>query len=258
MINIFNINIEFDKSIVYNKIVQAINDSTKGFCFFVDSNIIRVAFFDIKYRNLINSSLVNSCDGSSIAFFANIFFKLKVDTLKGPEVFKELITRPYRQVLLGGNADEVNKILTSLSHNNLDKNNIFVYPLPFNSIDSFNYEQIADDLNRLNVDIIWVSLGAPKQELFINNLFPLLNKGLLFGIGAAFNFYNNPRDLDSFKFFGLEFIWVNRIFKEPQKQLKRVVMFVFILPMLLAVEFKKVFSRFFLKRFKTRDKVYKD
>lgn len=255
MINIFNINIEFDKNFVYNKIVQSIDDSIKGFCFFVDSNIITVAFFDTKYRNLINNSLVNSCDGSSIAFFVNIFFKLKVDTLKGPEVFKELIKRPYRQVLLGGNADEVGKIMTSLRSNNRDMDNVFVYPLPFSSIDKFNYDQIARDLNSLNVDIIWVSLGAPKQEFFINNLFPLLNKGLLFGIGAAFNFYNNPRDLKSINFFGLEFIWLSRIFKEPQKQLKRVSLFLFVLPMLLGFEFKKAFARVLSKRSTIHSKV---
>ncbi len=38
-------------------------------------------------------------------------------------------------------------------------------------------------------DIIWVSLGAPKQEKFMNLLLPYLNKGVMFGFGAIFNVY---------------------------------------------------------------------
>ena len=43
-------------------------------------------------------------------------------------------------------------------------------------------------------DIIWVALGAPKQEIFMNRLKPHLKKGVAIAIGAAFNFYSGMAD----------------------------------------------------------------
>ena len=43
-------------------------------------------------------------------------------------------------------------------------------------------------INADNPDIIWVSLGAPKQEMFMSRLKPYLKRGVMFGYGAIFNF----------------------------------------------------------------------
>ena len=62
-------------------------------------------------------------------------------------------------------------------------------PLPFNNVENFDYNTIAKNINEFSPDIIWVSLGAPKQEIFISKLFPFINRGVLFAIGAAFNLF---------------------------------------------------------------------
>ncbi|MCS2525263.1 WecB/TagA/CpsF family glycosyltransferase [Bacteroides ovatus] len=67
-------------------------------------------------------------------------------------------------------------------------------------VDQFDYPAIAKQINELHPDIVWVSLGAPKQETFIHNIFPCIEQGVLFGIGAAFNFYtgdlhNNKKEI---------------------------------------------------------------
>ena len=67
--------------------------------------------------------------------------------------------------------------------------NIQAISLPFMPVENFDYQSIANKINKIEPDIIWVSLGAPKQEIFMNKIKPLLNHGVLFGIGAAFNFY---------------------------------------------------------------------
>ena len=43
----------------------------------------------------------------------------------------------------------------------------------------------------------------------------------IFGIGAAFNFYTGDLHNNKKEIGGLRFIWLERIFKEPKKQLKR-------------------------------------
>ena len=76
-------------------------------------------------------------------------------------------------------------------------------------------------------------LGAPKQEEFIKRLIPKLDKGLLFGTGAALNFYFNRIKNRKFSIFGLRFIWLERIFLEPKKQINRIIKFIKVLPKII-------------------------
>ena len=86
---------------------------------------------------------------------------------------------------------------------------------------------------------MWVSLGAPKQETFISNIFPYIEQGVLFGIGAAFNFYTGDLHNNKKEIGGLRFIWLERIFKEPKKQLKRVFGYMLAVPKMYFDEKRK-------------------
>ena len=68
----------------------------------------------------------------------------------------------------------------------------------------------------LSYNIIFVGLGCPKQELWINNQSGKI-KGVLLGVGAAFNFYAGDlkRAPSLFKDNGFE--WLYRIFQEPKR-----------------------------------------
>jgi N-acetylglucosaminyldiphosphoundecaprenol N-acetyl-beta-D-mannosaminyltransferase len=86
------------------------------------------------------------------------------------------------------------------------------------------------------LDIIWVSLGAPKQELFMNRILPHLNTGVMFGIGAVFNFYVGDIKLSSFHIGSLKFIWINRLISEPRKMIKRNIPYILLIPRLFYKE----------------------
>ena len=111
--------------------------------------------------------------------------------------------------------------------------------VPFVSVDKFDYPTIAEQINKLRPDIIWVSLGSPKQETFISNIFPYIKQGVLFGIGAAFNFYTGDLHNNKKEIRGLRFIWLERIFKEPKKQLGRVGKFLLMVPKMYIEEYRK-------------------
>ena len=114
------------------------------------------------------------------------------------------------------------------------------YELPFRSVDQFDYQGIAKEVNADGADIIWVALGAPKQEMFMNKLKPYLNRGIMIAVGAAFKFYSGLEEKRAPGWMvrhHLEFIY--RIFSEPKKQLKRCWWIVITLPGLLFGEWKK-------------------
>lgn len=147
---------------------------------------------------------------------ANSIYGTHYSAFNGPELFEYYIERPYKHVLVGNIQKKVEQIKAKVAEKGLmvDLQHVDV---PFVAVEEFDYPAIAKQINSLNPDIVSVSLGAPKQEMFIHNIFPYIQQGVLFGIGAAFNFYtgglhNNKKDRH-----GLRFIWLERIFKEPKK-----------------------------------------
>ena len=64
-----------------------------------------------------------------------------------------------------------------------------------------------------------ISLGAPKQEIFMSKLLPHIESGIMFGIGAATNYF---RDRDILNGSKVHLIWLYRLLTEPKKQFKRL------------------------------------
>ena len=57
--------------------------------------------------------------------------------------------------------------------------------------------------------------------------------GLIIGAGAALNFYLGRLNNADFSIFGLRFIWLDRLLREPRKQSKRIFKFILTLPKII-------------------------
>lgn len=236
----FNISLEFNHSLLRETIESTISNNEKGYVCIVDANVLTIAHKNENYCAVLNSSLINSCDGSSIAMIAGIVHKKNFRAWNGPDIFSYYIEKNYKQLLLGSNSDTTNEIKQILTNKGIQNTNIFELPLPFNSVEDFDYESIAKFINELGPNIIWVSLGAPKQELFMSKLLPYINKGVMFGIGAAFNFYIGKINLPKANIGSLKFIWISRIFSEPKKQLSRIIPYIGLMPKLYFQERSRI------------------
>lgn len=120
------------------------------------------------------------------------------------------------------------KILSGLKEHltkmNPDVESMCFYDLPFRDVQDFDYPAIARMVEEDKADIIWVALGAPKQEIFMNLLKPHLKHGVMIAVGAAFKFYSGVDTKRAPKWMvkhHLEF--VHRIFCEPKKQNQAVL-----------------------------------
>lgn len=227
--NIFNIHIEFDSKVFCRTVEDYIAKKKKAYVCVVDANVITMAQKNLKYREIVNNASINTCDGSSISKMANSIYGTNYSAFNGPELFEYYIERPYKHVLVGNTLQKVAQIKEKVAEKGLELDMTHV-DVPFVPVEKFDYPAIAKQINELKPDIVWVSLGAPKQETFIHNIFPYIEQGVLFGIGAAFNFYTGDLHNNKKELLGLRFIWLERIFKEPKKQLKRVGKFLLVVP----------------------------
>lgn len=231
-IKCFNIHLTFGIENVDNNINKILKNNTKGYVCVVDINVLSMTFIDSNYHKIVNNATFNTCDGSFLAFLKNIKSNRSENyySYNGPEIFKKYIVRnDIKQLLIGSSSSDFKLLKNMISRHN----HLFNIELPFNDVHQFNYNQISKEINKINPQIIWVMLGAPKQEVFISKIYPLLDNGLIFGSGAALNFFFNRISNRFFSIYGMRFIWLERIFYEPKKQLKRIYMFLKVLPKII-------------------------
>lgn len=237
---VFEIDIEFDRQLIYKLIKDCVIEKRKGYICFADANVLSIARKDAEYLNILQHSLVNSCDGGSIAAMVNLIHHTDVRAYNGPDLFEYYIGQSvFKQLLLGNTEKRFQMIVDELKRRGLSCEHVSHLDVPFAKVEDFDYDFISQQINDVNPDIIWVSLGAPKQERFMSLLLPYINRGVLFGIGAAFNFYIGKNIQPSLHFGAFRFIWLDRIFREPKKQIKRVWKILKAMPLLYLDERKR-------------------
>lgn len=229
-----------NKEDFYSKLNFFSKNKSKGYCCFVNPNISLNCYKDIFYFKTLQSAAFNVCDAISIEIINNLTKKRKIKSFPGPDIFRE-ITRNnfYTQFFIGGE----NEILLKSLKKNLKNPNFKMkdfYCPPFLNVEDFDYLEISKLINQNKPDIIWIGLGAPKQEIFMSKLLPHIDSGLMIGVGAAFNFYSGYKNYKRaplfFRRYKLE--WLFRLINEPKKTFPRIFRNVIYLPIILIKEIR--------------------
>lgn len=225
----FKINFQFNHTAL-EKTIEETSLHGKGYCCFVDATSLVHSHKNENFRNILNASLVNSCDGSYIALLASKIHGKQLKQYIGPDFFNKFICKTYPQFIIGNTQEVFNKVKAKLELNGGDTSNLFFIPLPYKGVSEFDYDEIANQINQKHPRFIWVSLGAPKQEKFMSKLLPHIDKGVMIGVGAALNYFTGEvKDIPNWAR-KTHSIWLYRIFTEPKKQLKRCKEIFLVLP----------------------------
>lgn len=224
MADYFHITYELSPERALERIDRQILSGDVGYVCVADGNILQMVHKDEAYRAVVNGGMFSICDSSWVPVFLKMIYGMKVPQYCGSQIFEDIVkSKRYRMYFLG-TSDE---ILDSLKQNLSEKwdgriAQMQFVPLPFREAEKFDYSAIAERINADSPDIIWVALGAPKQECFMHYLQPYLKKGVMIAVGAVFKFYGGAEEKRAPKWMikcHIEFIY--RIFQDPKKQLIR-------------------------------------
>ncbi len=233
----FNIRYEFDKEFVHRRIVQQISKEADYICV-ADGVILNTANRNKEYLKVVNGGMFSICDSSYVPLYLKWIYGVRFEQYCGSQIFMDIIqSRKYRMFFMGTSQAILDGLKQNLASINPDVESMSFYELPFCSVDKFDYQAIANRVNKDNADIVWVALGAPKQEIFMSKLKPHLRRGVMIAVGAAFKFHSGLEEKRAPKWMvkhHLEFVY--RIFQEPKKQLRRCGLILFSLPRLLMEE----------------------
>ena len=234
----FNINYQFSIPDIHKRIEAAINTDAPSYICVADGNILQKVHRDPEYRKVVDGALFSICDSSWVPLYIKKIYGLQYGQYSGSAIFDD-ITREggCRQFFLGSNRTVLSALKANLLKINPSIAGMSFEELPFADVENFDYPAIAELVNRDDPDIIWVSLGAPKQEMFMSRLKPYLNRGVMIGVGAVFNFRSGIAERRAPQWAvksHLEFVW--RLFSDPRKQWPRVRNIITALPSIIREE----------------------
>ena len=237
----FNIRYEFDKTVVHERIAQKVTEQGAGYICVADANILQQVHNDLDYRKVVDGSMFSICDSSWVPIFVNRIYGIKHEHYCGSMIFKDIIEQNrYRQFFMGTSTEVLTALKANLTAMDPAIKDMTFYELPFCNVEDFDYPAIAEMVNRDNPDIIWVALGAPKQEIFMSKLNPYLRRGVQIAVGAAFKFYSGleeKRAPEWIRRMHLEFVY--RVYAEPKKQWARCKQIICTLPRIFREEKKR-------------------
>jgi len=95
------------------------------------------------------------------------------------------------------------------------------YSPPYRDLNADEQEAVIAEINRSKADVVWVGIGAPKQEKWMAAMRDRLDAPVLVGVGAAFDFHAGliPQAPNWIQSLGLE--WAYRLAHEPRRLWRR-------------------------------------
>ena len=201
-----------------------------------NANTLVRCYKDKELNNTINSFDIRCTDGFPVAKASKILYQNNQIRVDGYKLFLRTIEKGLgnnvSHYFFGNSEEIVLKMIESIKTRYADIN-IKGFTCPPNlSYEELSDEKFINDINAKNPDILWVSLGFPKQEKFIN----LIKKNNsidtnMVGVGAVFEWvagtkFKAPEWLANI---GLE--WLIRLIQEPKRLFRRYLVdnFLFII-----------------------------
>lgn len=143
----------------------------------------------------------------------------------GPSFFEQVMRssagKPVRHFLCGGDAgvaELLKDVCAERFHNILC---VGSYSPPFREMSEEELATLGQTIEALSVDIVWIGMSTPKQELFARRLSKHLQVHYIMTVGAAFDFHTGrvQQAPGWIQRLGLE--WLFRLGMEPRRLYKR-------------------------------------
>jgi N-acetylglucosaminyldiphosphoundecaprenol N-acetyl-beta-D-mannosaminyltransferase len=183
------------------------------------------AFDSSDFCDVVNSADIVLPDGKPISIAQRMLGHASAEQTRGENVMKDLCSyaaaNGFRVGLYGGSSDTVlHDVANQLNDAYPGLLISYKYSPPFRALNSDEELFIQNDINRCNVDILFVGIGCPKQEIWMAKNKPFVNS-LMLGVGAAFDFIAGSKKHAPLWMQNAGLEWLFRLFSEPKRLWKR-------------------------------------
>lgn len=184
-----------------------------------DAHCVLEARRDERLSNVYRNAGMAMADGMPLVWLSRLLGETRTERIRGTDLMRKVAEvsslRGYRQFYFGGAEGIAAKLKQTMvaAYPGLDVAGTLCPP--FRELTREEDQSVVDAINAASPDILWVGLGAPKQELWMSNHLGRINAPVMIGVGAAFDFLTGakPQAPRWMQQRGLE--WLFRACSEP-------------------------------------------
>ncbi len=180
---------------------------------------------DKTYLEIVNQAGMATPDGMPVVWLGKWAGYKQVSRTYGPDLVLAVCEmsqeKGYRNYFYGGSPEALSLLTLKLKKRFPRLNIAGRLSPPFGEL-SFDIEKkVLSDINQARPDILWVGLGSPKQDYWMQRTRDQLNVPVMVGVGAAFDFLSGTKRQAPLwiRSAGLE--WFFRLCCEPRRLWKR-------------------------------------
>jgi N-acetylglucosaminyldiphosphoundecaprenol N-acetyl-beta-D-mannosaminyltransferase len=193
-----------------------------------DMNALLHARADARLTEVYNTSGLTVPDGMPLVWAGKKAGFEEMDRVAGPDLLERVLAesaqRGWTQYFYGGAEGVADELRERFQDRHPALKVVGVECPPYRPLTDAEDAATVARMNEARPDIVWIGLGAPKQERWMADHRERLNATILIGVGAAFDFHTGRLDRAPrwMQRAGLE--WSYRLYKEPRRLWKRYVL----------------------------------
>jgi N-acetylglucosaminyldiphosphoundecaprenol N-acetyl-beta-D-mannosaminyltransferase len=208
------------------EVCSILNDKNSLKVAICNTNTVVRSYRDNHLCNIINSFNIKTPDGFPIAKSSSILYKNEQQRVDGYNVFlttiRDGLSRNTSHYFYGSEELVMKKLIEKLKKDFPKINIVGSFSPPIGSYEKLADEEYVKNIIDTKPDIVWVSLGFPKQELFINLFQEKYGvESNLVGVGAVFEWVAGTKIKAPEMLANLGLEWVLRLSQEPKRLFRR-------------------------------------
>jgi N-acetylglucosaminyldiphosphoundecaprenol N-acetyl-beta-D-mannosaminyltransferase len=207
------------------EIMRWIDDGERHYVCVTNVHTVIECQHDEALRRIHNESGLTTPDGMPLVWCARRAGAHGVTRVYGPDLMQAL-SKPLAQsgssVFLYGTTTRTLELLTARLLSDFPGLRIAgSYAPPFRPLTPREDADVVRQINNSGADVVWVGLGAVKQEYWMAQHIDVLQAHVLIGVGAAFDFHAGVVKQAPLWMQRHGFEWCYRLCREPRRLWRR-------------------------------------
>lgn len=211
---------------ILNLILEQLEELKGEYVCFSNVHTTVMAYEDKEYRRVQNAAYVALPDGSPLSYVQRMRGHKEARRVAGPdfmaEMWKATQNKNVKHYFYGSTQDTIDSLKECLDKKYPGLQVVGMESPPFRPLTKEEDEEVIARINASGADVVWVGLGAPKQEKWMYEHRGKIH-ALMFGVGAGFDFHAGIAKRAPMWMQTHYLEWLYRLLQDPRRLWKRYV-----------------------------------
>lgn len=176
---------------------RRVQQNVNGYVCFCEAHLCVRSVLEHEVWAALRDAEMVLADGVAMTAGARLLGSRIPERLSGPSVMLAVcehgLERGYRHFFYGGREGVAEQLVRRLTRRFPSIEIAGTYCPPFRALTDREEADVKRRIEDSRADILWVGLGAPKQELWMAQHVGKINVPVMMGVGAAFDFHSGNR-----------------------------------------------------------------